>query len=159
MARDVSAKKRSKYEQLSAVFERFHEELGKLPDERAAQLCASWEKGKRWYADLLASRQATRSQLAAGLEQGLRETPQILESMPPLYRQVALKALASALEAEYPAFLEQDQVRLAKIRARGSIRDESEYYLVRNRIDLLEGSGEEAELVELYCLVDKFEAK
>lgn len=159
MERGLLSNRRSKYEQLSAVFERFHDELGKLPDRRAAELCAVWEKGKLWYADLLASRQATRSELAAALEQVLRETPQILQSMPAQHRLAALKALADALAAEYPSFLEQDQVRLSKILARGSIRTESEYYLIRNRIDLLEGEGQEEELAELYSLVDKFESK
>lgn len=159
MVHAVSKPRRSKYDQLCAVFELFHSELGKLPDDLAVRLCKNWHEAKRFYADALASRKATRSKLASGLEQGLREMPQILSTLPAISRQAALKALAGALQVEYPGFLQQDQERLAKIRGRKVIRSESEYYLVRHNIDLLEGSNTSAELAELYALVDHYRAK
>ena len=46
-----------------------------------------------------------------------------------------------------------------KIRARGKIRTESEYFLIRHKIDVLEGIGDTDLLTELYALVDSFGSK
>lgn len=151
--------KRSKYEQLFAVSERFYTELAKQPGDFAVKQCQNWEKAKLFYADALASKKATRSQIAAGLRQGLRETPRILDSMPGPARKAAMRALAAAFQTECPDFLLQDKDRMVKIRTRKSIRTEAEFYLVRHQIDLLEETEKSTELAELYALLDQYEAR
>lgn len=102
---------------------------------------------------------APRSALAAGLEQGLREMPTLLKSIHPEARKRAIEALSAAIVARYPDFLAKDAERLARIRARGAIRSENEYYLVRHHVDLLElRPQQEEDLRLLYELIDRFEA-
>ena len=82
----------------------------------------------------------------------------LLQSMHSEARKCAVQALAAATSAHYPDFLVMDAERLAKIMTRGSIRGESEFYLVRHHVDLLEGEpSQEEELRLLYELVDRFE--
>ena len=49
---------------------------------------------------------------------------------------------------------------MKKVLARGKIRSETEFYCVRHEIDVLEGEpSRRKELVNLYALVDAFEAR
>ncbi len=58
---------------------------------------------------------------------------------------------------EFPEHFAKLAARRDKIIARGKIRNEDEYYLVRNYIDDVEGDPESPELLEkLYRLVDDF---
>ena len=83
----------------------------------------------------------------------------LLKSIPPEARKRAIEALSAAIVARYPDFLAKDAERLARIRARGAIRSENEYYLVRHHVDLLElRPHQEEELRLLYELIDRFEA-
>lgn len=157
MTTSFSSSKRDRFDQLCAVAERFHSELAALTDDCAADLCSNWQRIKLFYAEAQLSRRPTRSQLAGGLEQGLREMPELLAALPAASRQFALRALAAAFRAEYPAFMQKDHELLARIRAHKSIRNESEYYLVRYHIDLLEGNSASGELAELYGLADVYE--
>jgi hypothetical protein len=101
-----------------------------------------------------------RSALAAGLEQGLRDIPMLLQSISPEARKSAAQALAEATSTNFPDFLAKDAERLAKIKARGSIRSENEYFLIRHQVDLLEGKPtQEQEILLLYELVEKFEGQ
>jgi hypothetical protein len=146
-----------KLSRLVAVFDQFHKAIAQLDDPLAKQVAANWAS--------LRDRHVTpegipRSALTAGMEQGLRETPMLLGSMRPEARKLAANALAAAITVHYPEFLSKDAARLEKVKARGSIRGESEYYLVRHHVDILEGhSGREEELRVLYELVDRFEAR
>jgi len=146
-----------KLTKLVAVFDQFHNVIAQLNDPTAERLVENWAGVRRQYVAPLG---APRSALAAGMEQGLRETPMLLQSMPSEARKSAVQALAEATSSHYPDFLAQDAERLAKIKARGSIRTENEFYLIRHQVDLLEGEpSQEHELRLLYELVDKFEAR
>jgi hypothetical protein len=75
-------------------------------------------------------------------------------------RKLAVEALAAATTAHYPEFFLKDAARLEKIKARGAIRGENEFYLVRHHVDLLEGEpSREQELRLLYALLDRFEGR
>jgi hypothetical protein len=125
-----------KLTKLIAVFDQFHDAIARLDDPTAKRLVENWAGVRHQYATPAV---APRSALAAGMEQGLRETPMLLQSMRSEARKYAVQALAAAISAHYPAFLLKDAERLAKIKARGSIRGENEFYLVRHQVDLLEG--------------------
>ena len=69
------------------------------------------------------------------------------------WRVRASAAYRSAGTSHYPDFFAKDAERFEKIRARGSIRTEAKFYLVRHQIDEAEGAGQHALLRELYGLV------
>jgi len=99
----------------------------------------------------------TRSQIAAGLEQGIRDLSMMLPAQEPEIRSAALSAFRDALKAEYPEFLERDKQRLAKVLGRGHIRTENEWYLLQSRLDEIEGDPEyEEETKRLWDLMDNY---
>lgn len=100
-----------------------------------------------------------RSALVAGLEQGLRETPLMLSTLPEAQRRSALKTFRRVVESNAPGFFEKDREALGKIVARGKIKNESEWYLIRHRVDEIEGDASQAlELSQLYSLMDAYES-
>jgi hypothetical protein len=140
-----------------AVFDQFHGAIEVLEDPVAKRLVANWADVRGNY---VAPTEAPRSALAAGMEQGLRETPMLLGSMRLEARKAANEALGAAIAAHYPEFLVKDAAQLEKIRLRGSIRGEREFHLVRHRIDILEAEpGWKEDLLQLYELLDRFEAR
>ena len=146
-----------KLTKLVAVFDQFYTAIGLLDDPVAEQLASNWASVRNRY---VSPEGAPRSAFAAGMEQGLRETPMLLGSMRPEARKVAAEALAGAITKHYPESLAKDAVRLDRIKARGFIRSENEFYLVRHHVDALEGEpGQEAELAKLYELIGRFEAR
>lgn len=70
---------KTKYDKLFAVYEEYTRAIAGVNDPMAAMLCASWEATKLTYEQALASGGKT-SQLAAGMEQGLRELPMALRA-------------------------------------------------------------------------------
>jgi hypothetical protein len=150
--------KRTKFEVMFDVFERFYGDLAKLSDPVARKLCQNWYALRPQY--LRPPPGVKRSQLAQGLEQGLREMPLLFQSLTKQDRAAAAKAYHSALESEYPAFLASERERLAKVVGRGRIAGESEFHLVRHAIDFGEGGTTDPNtLGKLYGLVDAFQAK
>ena len=146
-----------KLTKLVAVFDQFHEAIARFDDSTAKRLTEYWAGIRHKYVEPSGS---PRSAFASGMEQGLREMPMLLRSMPPEARKCAAQALAAATSAHYPDFLKKDTERIAKIKARGSIRSESEFYLVRHLVDLLEGEpNQEKELRLLHELMDRFEGR
>ena len=146
-----------KLTKLVAVFDQFHHAIARLDDPMAKRLVDGWAGIRHQYVEPSG---APRSAFAAGMEQGLRETPMLLQSMHPDARKGAVHALAAATSVHYPEFLAKDAERLAKIKERGSIRGDNEFHLVRHHVDLLEGEpSQEEELQLLYELVDRFEGR
>ncbi|SEL77532.1 hypothetical protein SAMN05216359_11694 [Roseateles sp. YR242] len=151
-------KRLDKLARLLAVFDEFHHALEGLDDSTSRRLAENWAGVRPQYAEPPAG--IPRSALAAGMEQGLRETPMLMQAMNPEARRHAAKALASATLAHYPDFLAKTAERITKVKARGSIRGESEFHLIRSRVDELEGaSGQSIDLQQLYKLLDAYEGR
>ena len=94
-----------------------------------------------------------RSALVAGLEQGLRETPLVLASLPEMERNSALKTFRRVVQSNIPSFFEKEREAREKVIARGKLKNENEWYLLRHRVDELEGNAAQVtELAELYKL-------
>lgn len=147
----------SKFERLTAVFDDFHSQLEGETHDMIVKLRAVWASAKSDYARALAARTVTKSAIAQGLEQGVRELPLILQSLPDQIRSRANRALSASIGRHAPDMQARDQARLAKVVERGRIRSESEYYLVRHEIDVLEESRTEAPaLAKLYELEASF---
>ena len=156
----TESRKRSKLEKLIAVYEHFGQKIEAIPDPWASKLAKQSNAVRETVEKTLGKEPgATKSQFAAGLEQGLRDTPDFIAMISPEWRAQVAKALNSAVMIAYPEFLAKDAERLEKIRNRGKIRTESEYYLIRHKIDVLEGSGDTELLTEFYALVDSFGSK
>ena len=99
----------------------------------------------------------TRSQIAAGLEQGIRDLSMMLPAQDPEIRSAAMSAFRDAMKSEYPEFLERDKQRLDKVLGRGHIRTENEYYLLQSRLDGIEGDPEfEDETKRLWDMMDNY---
>lgn len=147
----------TKFERLSAVFDDFHSQMIVETDELLIHLRVGWVSAKRDHEQMLSARTVTKSAIAQGLEQGLRELPLAFQKLPPEKRALANRALSSSVHRHAPDMLIKDQERLSKVLARGKIRTEAEYHLIRHQIDALEGIPENSStLAKLYELEGKF---
>lgn len=154
------ASRRSQFDALSVVYDRFNVELLKCGDPRAADLAQSWIVAKTKHTEWLENPEVkvTRSAIAAGLRQGLRETPLVLQGVPDPVREQLLSVFNRILQDEVPDFFPDERHKLTRIVKRGRIRNEGEYYLVRHRVDEIEGRGvHDHEVAALLGLLDAYE--
>ncbi len=69
----------------------------------------------------------------------------------------ALEASRAIFGREFPDFFAKIIAKRDKIIARGKIRNEDEYYLIRDLVDDLEGEPDQRQLLEkLYGMIDDF---
>ena len=101
---------------------------------------------------------APKSEIAKGLEQGVNDLPQFFEEIEPNLRATAFHAYYSAINSVIPDYQEKLSNKIQRIIGRGKINSESEFYLLRNRLDQIEGSGTNEESL-LYELLERYEAK
>jgi hypothetical protein len=95
--------------------------------------------------------------LKKGLHELLRDLPHTT-SIPTQRRLFALVEQETGLRML--DFIDRDSARLKAILARGRIRGEAEYRLVRSHVDVLEGDpGQAAALEEAYRLIGEFETR
>lgn len=152
--------KRTKLQKLVAAYERFGAEIAGVPDAWAERLHIVSSGVAGFASDNLSRRDTKPGELAAGLEQGLRETPDLSAAVAPEYRPKVAAAFYRAVTAEYPDFFNKDAKRLDKVLARGRIRTEPEFYLVRHFLDTLEGVPQATSTVQqLYELLGAYEAR
>ena len=156
----MSARVRTKLEKLLAVWAMFADQTRGTADPEVQELHRV-AAGVPQFVEAARLRvpKPTNSQIASGLEQALREIADLggvkVQSRAPVWR-----AIQQALSAEYPEFLSFDAERLAKVMKCGRIRTDAEFYLVRHRIDVVEGERKhEEELEKLYALVGDYETR
>ncbi|MCZ2498110.1 hypothetical protein GN316_15195 [Xylophilus sp. Kf1] len=151
----------TKIEKLCAAYEEFGRAIAAVPGERAKSLADSSADVRAFVAKALSnSPKPTPSQVAAGLEQGWRETPRLIQGIGVEWRSKVAEAWFTATSNNYPEFLTKEGDRLQMIVTRGKIRTEAEFYLVRHEIDVLEGQGDKAQVLPgLYKLADEYEKR
>ena len=151
----------SKSEKLLAAYACFAQAISAIPDQKAWELALVATGVPTFVAEARPQgAKPTSSQVVSGLEQGLRDLPNLISEVDSQWRGAVSKALHDAVAAEYPEFLRLETARLGKVVARGKIRTEAEFHLVRHRIDVLEAEPELPEaLGRLYALVDAFKAR
>ncbi len=88
-----------------------------------------------------------KSEIAKGLEQGVNDLPLLIDDLEPPIRSAALAAYWDTLDSVIPDYAERLAKNIQRILKRGYIKSESEFYLLHNRLDQIEGSGSEEELV------------
>ena len=153
MARSIT-----RYDKLLATFEDLIAAISDVQEPMIAVFRSSWESTKNGYEQALRSG-ATKSQIASGMEQGLRELPMLFREVGGDHRSRLLNVLHSAVAKNFPEFFKKDATLLASVGERKKIRNAREYYLVRHRIDELEGDASNfGERERLYKLVDQFES-
>lgn len=144
-----------------AAYARFAQAITAIPDEKAWELALVATGVPTFVAEARPQgAKPTSSQVVSGLEQGLRDMPHLIGEVDSQWRGAVSKALHDAITAEYPEFLRLETARLEKVMARGKIRTEAEFHLVRYRIDVLEAEPELPQaLGRLYALVEAFKAR
>ncbi len=153
--------RRSRFDVYSIVYDRFNDELLKCNDPHAATLARGWVDAKAKFANWLSdpAKKVSRSSMASGIEQGLREIPMLLSGVPAPIGERLIKAFRQILQEEAPDFLSGDSDKLMRIVKRGRLRNEREYHLVRHRLDEIEGHSEHYdETAILLGPLDSFEA-
>ncbi|MBI1890217.1 MAG: hypothetical protein HYS18_06215 [Burkholderiales bacterium] len=151
---------KTKAQKILAAYERFAQGIAAIPDPKAQELYRVAAGVPRFVEHTKSKQpQVTSSQIASGLEQGLKEMPALVGAVEAQWRWAVAKAWHDAISSEYPGFLQIEAERLQKILARGKIRTEGEFHLVRYQIDVLEAQPElAAELQVLYALAETYEA-
>ncbi|STR45794.1 hypothetical protein [Iodobacter fluviatilis] len=151
----------TKYDKLFAVFEELTKQLQLIPDEKLQVYVGFLIQMHEQLNKMLASnRGVTKSKMATGLEQVLREVPEFFSNLKPAVRLSAINAWNASIQKEFPEFAEKSKEKIAKILIRGHIKNESEYYLVRSEVDALESvETQDSVLKQYYSLIDKFEVK
>ena len=154
--------RRTQYEALQAIFDRFNAELLKVTHEKARTMATNWEKVKEQQSDLLSNRASgvTRFKLSEGMKQGLRETPLILVGFPKEIHAPLLRVLRQIAEEEIPGFFNFEREELARVLERSRLRNEAEWYLARHRVDEIESdNAHREELMSLLNLLDSYEQR
>lgn len=101
---------------------------------------------------------APKSVIATGLEQGVNELPLFFEEMKPSLRETAFQTYYSILNEIVPNYQEKLSSRVQRIIKRGKIKSESEFYLLRNRLDQIEDSGVKEEFL-VSAILGQYEAE
>lgn len=147
----------TRYDKLLATFEELIAAISDVQEPMIAALCSSWESTKNGYEQAFRSG-VTQSQIASGMEQGLRELPMLFHEVGGEHRSRLLHVLHTAITKNFPDFFKKNAALLASVVERNKIRNAREYYSVRHRIDELEGDESNiGERKRLYKLVDQFE--
>lgn len=153
MARSIT-----RYDKLLATFKDLIAAISDVQEPMIAVLCSSWESTKYGYEQALRSG-VTKSQIASGMQQGLRELAMLFHEVGGQHRSRLLNVLHTAVAKNFPEFFKKDAALLASVVERNKIRNAREYYSVRHQIDELEGDASNfGERERLYKLVDQFES-
>jgi hypothetical protein len=151
--------KSKKLESLVNVYKELAEELGKLNSPELEPLLNGWSVSLDQVNKIIShpDNAIKPSQLASGFEQGLRDMHLILGDLNAQYRSSAIKVFYKIVGLHLPSFFQNSKAQLSRIVAKGRIKNENEWYLVRHRVDEIECQpNNEAELAVLNELLGKF---
>lgn len=152
--------KKTKTAQLVEAYRELALEFRTLGNVRLIELADMWDRALEQLLSVLSQKNppVKRSAVVGGLEQGLRETPSFFATLPEPQKRAALHAYRRVVEANVPGFFKRDQDVLQKVLLRGRIKTENEWYLLRHRVDEIEGEPPHAsEVQRLYALLGDYE--
>ena len=152
--------KTTKLNKLIHTYEKLGKELRELNLTELEAVLKSWEMSLSQINSEVNNPESSikPSQFVSGLEQGLIETPLNLADLADEKRRSALRVFYRVVESNIPDFFEKTYLRLAEIISLGKIKTENDWYVVRNRIDEIEGLDKsENELSSLYNLINDYE--
>ncbi|MDJ0927527.1 MAG: hypothetical protein QNJ73_07725 [Gammaproteobacteria bacterium] len=153
---------KTKFDRLHLIFVRLVEEWRKIQAPELHYLCDSLQKSLDQASTILDAEEpppVTRSMLAQGMEQGLREMPLVLGDLHDETRTRAIRVFNHVVNEIAPEFFERDRARLRKIMERGRVRNEAEWYQLRHRLDEIEGESEYIEEIsKIYSMLGAYES-
>ena len=138
------------------------EALGSLDIDGLNKLLEIWGGSVSQYRMLasMSSPPVTSSALVAGIDQGLREFPELIIDLK-LTDAVSMEAIRrfhSVVDMHIPGHFDTEKKKLSRIISAGKIKSKKEYYMVRFRMDEIERLGENREEYEqLDALLLNFE--
>jgi hypothetical protein len=100
----------------------------------------------------------SKSEIAKGLEQGINDLLLLIADIEPELRSNAFSVFYEAVNSVSPDYFKKLNAKIQRIFKRGEIKTESEFYLMRNRLDQIEGNGTQEEKTIIDLLGD-YESK
>jgi len=154
-----SRKTREKLLCLVGIYDRIYEKISPMDDKLNSIYRNSWQVSRGKYFDIIDGRitGVKISSLVNGLEQGLMEFPAIINSLPFEARERAEKIYYDEINSAAPDFFDKNKIRA--VIERGSIKMDSEFYMVRAEIDRMERCGDSDKLAYLDKLTGDYERK
>ncbi|WP_158965868.1 hypothetical protein [Paraglaciecola sp. L3A3] len=155
--------KRTKYDINRSIYESLISKLNDTSDPQVKRLIGSWTVSLRqmdsWLSD--PKTKIKKSALATGLEQGLMDAYLMLIQINNEESTEACRIFLSVCENIDEAFILKRNNRISKILSRGKIRNEQDYYLIRNKIDELSllSPSSHSEIASYDQLLYEFENK
>jgi uncharacterized protein YciW len=153
--------KHTKFDKLICIYDELGRQLGALNYPELEMILKSWTMSKSQIQSALNNPESNMrpSQFVSGLEQGLNETPLILSDLAEDKRVATLKLFYRVVKSNIPDFFKKIESSLANVVTLGKIKSENEWYIVRNRIDEIEGKeSSREELSVLYNLIGAYES-
>ncbi len=158
----MPSSRKTKYDKLVALERKIGEGFARIDQpffQYLAKLYSTAGRGEDSFEELRKRDPGvTRSQIAGGMEQGMRDLKTMLPAQDPSIRSEVMAIFRDAVQSEYPDLFEKDKQRLEKVLARGRIRSENEWYLLQFRLDEIEGYPEfEEETTKIWGIMDSYE--
>ncbi len=96
--------KSTKFDKLMKVYLELSDEFKALEDESVKRMLESWSVSFKQIDGFLESKKVRKSQITSGLDQGLRELPEIISDLPESERELDLLKLHSVIDNNIPGF-------------------------------------------------------
>ena len=137
--------KKSKFDNYFEICRELPKQLSKLDTSELKPILDAFENSTSEIQEWLDSNElpASKSAIATGLEQGINEIPNFFEGLPNPVKTEAFSIYYGVLNSVIPNYFEKLAKRIDKIIARRKIKNESEYYLIREKFDQIEDSEED----------------
>ena len=94
----------SKFDKYMETYLKLTEEFKNLDNVTIQELLKSWEVSFKNIEGFLVSKNVTKSQMVSGLEQGLREIPDIISDTPSPIKELALSKYYQVISKTIPEF-------------------------------------------------------
>jgi len=139
--------------------------LGRLSTPKVDEFLAVTAQSLTQVRDVLrmSPRPTSMGQIRTGLLQGLRELPIVLQSfladISPSDRDRVFASIGDSVSG-LPGFLKEQADKVRKVTGAGAVRNDDEWYLLRWRLDQIEGDDAHRQEIEaLWKLLDAYEAR
>lgn len=139
--------RKTKFDLYFEICQRLVTALSNIDSARLSTIVDSYSKAVVQISEWVSEEKnpVPKSEIAKGLEQGVNDLPLLIDDLEPPIRSAALAAYWDTLDSVIPDYAERLAKNIQRILKRGYIKSESEFYLLRNRLDQIEGSGSEEE--------------
>lgn len=95
----------TKFDKYMKAYLELRDEFKGLENQTIQELVKSWDLSFKQLDDFVTSKQITKSQLVSGLEQGLREIPELLSDLPSPIREKATSKYNQVVSKIIPELL------------------------------------------------------